>query len=82
MSFDQQELQQYRGRTRANLYHGPTYGAYGHYPSVQQTSVTEIPFEDSESALRFMNQIGRKDPDARVLKMQGHSRFISRGDER
>lgn len=81
MSYDQKELQQYSGRNRLSLLHGPVYGASGHYPSVITTTTQEIPFEDSQSALRYMKSVGKKDPNARVIKMQSHARFISRGDD-
>jgi len=79
-NYNDKELTQYRGRTQATMYRGPLYGPNGHYPSVMKHTVSEIPFADSESALKYMKSVGVKDPNARVIKMQARTRFISRGD--
>lgn len=80
--YNDKELAQYRGRTHASLYNGPTYGASGNPYSVMKHTVSEIPFSDSESALKFMNQVGVKDPNARVVRMKARTRFISRDDDK
>jgi len=78
--YNDKELAQYKGRTTGSLYYGPTYGAKGHYPSVMKHTISEIPFADSESALKYVKSVGVKDVNARVIKMQARTRFISRGD--
>ena len=75
------ELAQFKKRQRSSVYMGPTFGPMGHYPSVLQTTVSEVQFKDSDSALKYVKSVGVKDPDARVIQMKARTRFISRGDD-
>lgn len=49
---------------------------------VRSVVKTDIPFEDSDSALRHMRSIGRHDPTTRVLINSRHLKMVSRNDER
>ena len=75
------ELARHQRRAQAHLYRGPVYGSQGHYPTVQQVTIHEIEFDDSDSAVRYMKQVGRKDPNARTLVNSKHLQFISADDE-
>lgn len=79
--YSDKELSQFNKRQRSTLVYGPTFGAYGHYPSVIQNTVSEIHFADSDSALKYVKSVGVKDPNARVIQMKARTRFISRGDD-
>lgn len=77
---DQSELAHYTKRSRGRLLVGPMSDAT-HAPRVLDVNMTEHYFEDSKSAVEYMNQVGTKDPNARTLINVHNSRFVSKDDQ-
>lgn len=80
MDHEDRQKDFYARRTHKSLYAGPQVGSRGYYPVVQKITTTEIPFEDTKSALRFLRSTVRKEKNARVIINQKKLGFVSRGD--
>lgn len=78
---DTSELAHHTKRSRGRLLVGPQSDAT-HAPRVIDISVDEHYFEDSVSAIDYMNQVGSKDPNARTLINIHDTRFVSRDDDK
>ncbi len=80
MSYEANGLTHYEARSNGQYVMGPLERRDGSM-IVRTVVKTDIPFADSESALRHMRSIGRRDPTARVLVNSRHLKMISQNDE-